>query len=117
MCSLTIKWIPENGYKDRNWFAEFQIDVHIQDDVRVNKAKGNLFLTNVHRIYHTDIKTPSVDDENTMDYFLGVKAKDAKEDYADLGRLVREIDELIVLNDEAHHIRDNQWADANKGST
>ena len=104
--------IPENGYKDRYWFDEFQMDVHIQDDVRVNKAKGNLFLTNVHRIYHTDIKTPSVEDENTMDYFLGVKAKDAKEDYADLGRLVREIDELIVLNDEAHHIRDNQWADA-----
>ena len=104
--------VPENGYKDKYWSADFQVDVHIQDDVRVNKAKGNLFLTNVHRIYYGDEIIPSVEDENTADYFLGTKVKDAKKDHADLGKLVREIDELIVLNDEAHHIRDNEWAKA-----
>ena len=43
--------VPENGYRDREWHSDFQVDVHIQDDVQVNRAKGNLFLTNVHRVY------------------------------------------------------------------
>ena len=104
--------IPENGYEDRNWFDDFQMDVHIQDNVRINKAKGNLFLTNIHRVYYNDKKESSFEDEDTKAYFLGPRAKDAKEDQMDLGKIVREIDELIVLNDEAHHIRDNKWAEA-----
>ena len=104
--------LPENGYYEQNWFDDFQMDVHLQDDARVNKAKGNLFLTNIHRIYYGEDKMPTVDDENTMDYFLGSKAKDAKKDSADLGKIVRDIDDLMVLNDEAHHIRDNEWAKA-----
>ena len=52
---------------------------------------------------------PTVDDANTMNYFLGDKVQDAKEGGADLGSLVRDIDEIMVLNDEAHHVRDNKW--------
>ena len=102
--------IPPNGYKDKNWHSEFQMDVHIQDDVNINRAKGNLFLTNIHRVYQGDVKDPSFEDENTGNYFLGPVALDAKRNKTDLGALVRDIDELIVLNDEAHHIRDNEWA-------
>ena len=104
--------IPENGCANRNWFDDFQMDVHIQDDVKVNKAKGNIFLTNIHRIYYGEEVTPTVEDQNTTDYFLGGKVMDAKKDNADLGAIVRDIDELMVLNDEAHHIRDNKWAEA-----
>ena len=74
------KILPENGYKERNWFADFQMDVHLQDDVRVNKAKGNLFITNIHRVYQGKDSIPNADDENTMDYFLGPTAKDAKKE-------------------------------------
>ena len=35
-----------------------------------------------------------------MGYFLGGKAKDVKEDHVDLGDIVRDIDELMVLNEE-----------------
>ena len=103
--------LPQNGYEGRNWHDDFQIDVHIQDDVRVNHAKGNIFLTNIHRVYYGEERVPTADDENTMDYFLGPRPQDAKRDGADLGALVRNIDELMVLNDEAHHIRDNKWAE------
>jgi type III restriction enzyme len=55
--------------------------------------------------------SPSVDDEDTMDYFLGKrpvgKTNDSK---VDLGEIVRDIDELVVLNDEAHHIHDRKLA-------
>lgn len=100
--------IPDNGYCGRNWKSDFQLDVHIQDNVNKTNKTGNIFLTNIHRVYDSGYKKPSFDDENTMDYFLGEKAKDVKEDHVDLGDIVRDIDELMVLNDEAHHIHDSK---------
>jgi type III restriction enzyme len=53
---------------------------------------------------------PSSDDEDTMDYFLGKRPTGATTDSkVDLGMIVRDIDELMVLNDEAHHIHDSRW--------
>ena len=103
--------LPDDGYQGRNWKSDFQLDVHIQDNVNQTNKTGNIFLTNIHRVYDSGYKEPSFDDENTMGYFLGEKAKDVKEDHVDLGDIVRDIDELMVLNDEAHHIHDSklQW--------
>ena len=45
-----------------------------------------------------------------MDYFLGKRPTGATTDSkVDLGMIVRDIDELMVLNDEAHHIHDARW--------
>ncbi len=83
----------------------------MQDDVRAVGATGNLFLTNIHRVYSGDDIPPSPDDENTMDYFLGKRPAGATTDSkVDLGMIVRDIDELVVLNDEAHHIHDFRMA-------
>ena len=43
--------LPDNGYEGRNWRDDFQLTLHIQDDVRVVRDTGNLFLTNIHRVY------------------------------------------------------------------
>jgi type III restriction enzyme len=46
-----------------------------------------------------------------MDYFLGKRPTGATTDSSvDLGMIVRDIDELMVLNDEAHHIHDSRLA-------
>ena len=46
-----------------------------------------------------------------MDYFLGKRPSGATTDSkVDLGMIVRDIDELVVLNDEAHHIHDPRMA-------
>jgi type III restriction enzyme len=46
-----------------------------------------------------------------MDYFLGTRPTGATTDSkVDLGSIVRDIDELLVLNDEAHHIHDPRMA-------
>jgi type III restriction enzyme len=46
-----------------------------------------------------------------MDYFLGRRPTGATTDSkVDLGDIVREVDELMVLNDEAHHIHDPRLA-------
>ena len=84
--------------------------LHIQDDVKVTHPIGNIFLTNIHRVYGDDSE-PSKDDDDTMDYFLGTRPTGATtESKVDLGDIVRDIDELAVLNDEAHHIHDSRLA-------
>ncbi len=97
--------LPDNGYEGRYWQDDFQMTLHIQDDVRVTNPVGNIFLTNIHRIYAGDDIAPTADDDDTMDYFLGKRPSGATTDSKiDLGEIVRDIDELIVINDEAHHI-------------
>ena len=103
--------IPDNGFDGRNWRDDFQLTLHIQDEVRVTRPVGNIFLTNIHRVYSGEEIPPSPDDENTMDYFLGKRPSGATTDSkVDLGMIVRDIDELMVLNDEAHHIHDAKLA-------
>ncbi len=103
--------LPENGYEGRNWQDDFQVTLHIQDDVRVTHPVGNFFLTNIHRVYAGDDVEPTKDDEDTMDYFLGPRPTGATTDSkVDLGVIVRDIDELVVINDEAHHIHDAKLA-------
>lgn len=103
--------IPDNGFGGCNWNDDFQLRVHIQDDVNVTNPVGNLFVTNIHRVYESDSKTPTADDENTTDYFLGDKpVTKTSDNKVDLGQIVREVDELAVLNDEAHHIHDERLA-------
>ena len=99
--------LPDNGHCGREWRDDFQLTLHVQDDVRITHPTGNIFLTNIHRVYSgTDIP-PSAEDADSMDYFLGTRPTGATNDSkVDLGMIVRDIDELMVLNDEAHHIHD-----------
>ena len=103
--------LPDNGYNGQNWQDDFQLTLHIQDDVNIVRKTGNIFLTNIHRVYSSDSVEQSFEADNTMDYFLGKrptgKTNDSK---ADLGDIIRDIDELVVLNDEAHHVHDSKLA-------
>jgi len=103
--------IPDNGVDGRDWRDDFQLTVHRQDEVRITRPTGNIFLTNIHRVYAGDDIPASPDDEDTMEYFLGKRPSGATTDSkVDLGMIVRDIDELMVLNDEAHHIHDPRMA-------
>jgi len=103
--------LPDNGNEGQNWQDDFQMTLHIQDDVSIVRKTGNLFLTNIHRVYAGDESAPSFDDDNLEDYFLGTRPTGkTNESKVDLGMIVREIDELVVINDEAHHIHDSRLA-------
>jgi len=103
--------LPDNGVDGRNWRDDFQLTLHLQDEVRITRSTGNIFLTNIHRVYSGDDIPPSPDDEDMRDYFLGKRPTGATTDSkVDLGMIVRDIDELMVLNDEAHHIHDPRMA-------
>lgn len=103
--------LPDNGYNGHNWQDDFQLTLHIQDEVSIVRKTGNFFLTNIHRVYAGNEIDPCFNDDNTEDYFLGKRpVGKTNESKIDLGIIVREIDELIVINDEAHHIHDKSLA-------
>ncbi|MBZ5641149.1 MAG: DEAD/DEAH box helicase family protein [Acidobacteriia bacterium] len=103
--------LPDDGVDGHNWRDDFQLTLHVQDEVRITRPTGNIFLTNIHRVYAGGDIPASPDDEDMTDYFLGKRPSGATTDSkVDLGMIVRDIDELVVLNDEAHHIHDPRMA-------
>ncbi|MBP6926183.1 MAG: DEAD/DEAH box helicase family protein [Candidatus Pacebacteria bacterium] len=103
--------LPDNGYMGQNWQDDFQLTLHLQDDLRNISNTGNIFLTNIHRVFETEIRDFSAEDEDSSEYFLGNKpVLKTNQGTIDLGMVVRDIDELIIINDEAHHIHEeNAW--------
>lgn len=103
--------LPDNGYMGQNWQDDFQITLHLQDELKNVSDTGNIFLTNIHRVFENDVKDYSAEDEDSSEYFLGDKpVTKTNEGTVDLGMVIRDIDELIIINDEAHHIHEeNAW--------
>src|SRR5678815_3854751 len=62
--------LPDNGSSGRDWRDDFQLTLHLQDDVRLGREFGNLFLTNIHRVYLGDVREPTLEDDDLRDYFL-----------------------------------------------
>jgi type III restriction enzyme len=103
--------LPDNGYEGRNWQNDFQVTVHLQDDLTTISPTGNIFLSNIHRVYEGDIKEPSYEDKDLTSYFWGQRpVSKTNESLVELSSVVRDIDELVVFNDEAHHIHDPKMA-------
>src|SRR3989344_4905790 len=51
--------LPENGHEGRNWRDDFQLTLHIQDNLGTTRKTGNIFLTNIHRVYESSQIVPS----------------------------------------------------------
>lgn len=103
--------LPDNGYEGRSWQDDFQITLHLQDDLTAISPTGNIFLTNIHRVFEGDVREPAFSDNDLTDYFLGDKpVSKTNESLVELSSVVREIDEIVVFNDEAHHIHDPKMA-------
>jgi len=102
--------LPDNGHEGRHWQDDFQMSVHIQDEIGLVTPRGNLFLTNIHRVYESST-VPDFGDADATDYFLGKRPVGKTNDsQVDLALIVREVPDLVVLNDEAHHLHDPQSA-------
>jgi len=103
-------FLPDDGTDDKDWRSDFQPILHLQDDVKPITGTGNIFLTNIHRVYVSEATSFTVEE-----IFLGIKPKaDADTSKGvDLGKILRsgKVKDLVVINDEAHHIHDDdlQW--------
>ena len=98
--------IPPNGYAGHSW--NFYPKVHIQDNISSLSNSGNIFLTNTQRF---NTRSEKVDEDSSLDYFLGDKpVTKTTADKIFVRDIVNNIDDIIVLNDEAHHIHDKKLA-------
>jgi type III restriction enzyme len=103
--------IPDDGFEGQNWQDDFNLNLHIQNEALVHNKIGNIFLTNIQRVYEKKNKEANLDDDDVSDYFLGKKVTlDTRDSDIDLNEIIGEVDELVVLNDEAHHIHDEKLA-------
>ena len=103
--------IPVNGFQGRDWVEDFHLDLHIQDQVQLNSKTGNIFLTNIQRVYEKNEKVLTASDDDSTDYFLGERQNlNTTQSDIDLRDVIGEVDEIIVMNDEAHHIHDSSLA-------
>jgi len=103
--------IPEDGFEGQDWNSDFKVDLFVQDETNVKSRVGNIFLTNIQRVYDRQEKILSADDENSEAYFLGsTSGADVAGKNYDLSSIVADVDELMVLNDEAHHVHDESLA-------
>jgi type III restriction enzyme len=98
--------IPPPGYAGLQW--QFNPKVHIQDDISIISDSGNIFLTNIQRFAK---RSQTFEKNELKDKYLGpVAVKDTKDNKIKVRNIVKDLQDLIVLNDEAHHIHeDNAW--------
>ena len=93
------------------WRDRFAQNVILRGEATEPGPAGNLFLTNVQQLYEARDKewTPT----NAVDALLGKPARDvgASAERSMLER-VKTLDDLVVINDEAHHVhqKDLAWS-------
>lgn len=52
--------LPANGYQGQNWQDDFQLTVHVQDQIGLVSDTGNIFLSNVHRVFKGEDRPASM---------------------------------------------------------
>ena len=93
------------------WRGQFSLKVILRGEATEPDASGNLFLTNIQQLYESRDQewTP----QNAVDALLGQKpAKDLAASQRSMLERVKSLSELVVLNDEAHHVHDEdlKWS-------
>jgi type III restriction enzyme len=93
------------------WEADFDLQLVYQSQVTAPHSFGTLYLTNVQQLYEEKAAEPA----NVIQEALGpyvVKGQSLSR--LDLERALTEHSDLLVLNDEAHHVHsyDMEWAKA-----
>jgi type III restriction enzyme len=86
------------------WCHEFALQTILRGDARDPGPNGNLFLTNIQQLYEDDGPPPAP--LNPVAAVLGPAVSAAGGDGNDMLERVRRLDNLMVINDEAHHVHD-----------
>lgn len=92
------------------WKGSFTQKVILRGEAAEPDPSGNLFLTNIHQLYES--RDEDRTSENAVEVLLGKKPeKDlASSSQRSMLERVKSLKELVVLNDEAHHVHDEDLA-------
>jgi len=91
------------------WASDFDIQVVLQSERILKHGRGVIFLTNIQQLYER-----AEEPINPVDEYLGPKPKDESDPAANWEYLYSSLtkyDDLLVINDEAHHVHsdDLEW--------
>ena len=90
------------------WKNEFSLSVILRGDAREPAHSGNLFLTNIQQIYGDN--GPVASPINPVAALLGKAPKASLDTATPMLERVKRLPNLMVLNDEAHHVHDDGLA-------
>jgi len=92
------------------WKYDWNMSFIMREDQVKTSTDGTFYLTNIHQIYET--KAPSEEDLGPIGNMLGSKPKkDSTASWLQsLYERVLQHDELLIINDEAHHVHDEELA-------
>lgn len=95
------------------WRGDWHVSVVLQDEAAGAATGGVIYLTNIHRLYDPSARRPK--DSASYD-FMGPEVSKAKA--MDTGQVLRDRitshPRVMVINDEAHHVwdQDSAWNEA-----
>ena len=92
------------------WRADFAQNVILRGDASEPRGNGNLFLTNIHQLYDVREKEPPA--ANPVASEIGPKIVKDHGGLAERTMIerVKSLSDLVVINDEAHHVHDEKLA-------
>ena len=93
--------------------AHWQFSVVLRDNPSAPQTRGALYLTNVQRLYDAPADRASRNESPAMTGVLGPRVRpDAALTGERLRDLVARHDRILVMNDEGHHLHDDdlEWA-------
>ncbi len=94
------------------WYGTFSQKVILRGEAAEPDPSGNLFLTNIHQLYESRYKRPTP--QNAAEFMLGKKPVQdlAASGHRSMLDRVKSLPDLVVLNDEAHHVHreDLTWS-------
>jgi type III restriction enzyme len=86
------------------WKGDWQMDAILRGDAKMPKANGNVFLTNIQQIYERDTADEPI---NPVAALLGRQPLANVHAPVPMLERVRGLRNVMVLNDEAHHLHDD----------
>ncbi len=95
-------------FRPPEWEVDFDLQLIFQSEVIPRTAPGILHLSNIQQLYEREVKGPA----NPAAKEVGPKPKREEEAIYDSLRMeLSNYDDLMVLNDEAHHVHsdDLEW--------
>lgn len=100
------KLFNELPYIPDSWKPLFKLNIKTRGDESPLSPNGNLIVNNIHQLYESRIKEWKP--ENIISAILGPKMKDPSKPPQTLLERIKELDNLLVINDEAHHVHDDE---------
>ena len=89
------------------WKSRWKINIKLRGDESPLAPSGNLVVNNIHQLYESRQK--KWEPQSIVQAILGPEvAKDPTKPPQTLLERLKELDNLLVMNDEAHHVHDDE---------